>query len=336
MNAASAPFFSIGVATYRRRDFLMQNLDSIRAQTFSDLEVIIGNNHEQEILSIESFGIEDARIRIINHRRDLGVLGNMNALLGAARGRYFTWLNDDDLYDRRFLSSVFEAISACNFPRCIFTSYTMGRSVFEHPTLSGNMEHLTGREFLRRYLSRSVKTLGCYGVFERNYLTDVGGMLPLGNGFPVYSDNLLAIRAGLLERVVYIDSPLIFFREHEGSISATSLDMDSYFRVQIDLCRRCVGIFHQQELRPDFSANLYFLLEWCIRDMIAVIRRRGGVEFRQVVAYLAFVAEYIRMLNGQPRLRRKVTGLLVKGMLRLPLSVAKDRIVGLFNGTERR
>ena len=66
------PFFSIGVTTYNRPEMLKQTLMSISAQTFSDFEVIVGNDYIQEPLSAELLGIMDPRIRFINHPQNLG------------------------------------------------------------------------------------------------------------------------------------------------------------------------------------------------------------------------------------------------------------------------
>ena len=51
----------------------------------------------------------DPRIRFVNHPTNLREVGNMNALLREATGRYFTWLFDDDLYEPGFLKAAYDA-----------------------------------------------------------------------------------------------------------------------------------------------------------------------------------------------------------------------------------
>src|SRR3972149_1596543 len=117
------PFFSIGVTTYNRKELLKQTLISIINQTFTDFEVIVGNDYIGEVLDADVLGIEDPRIRFINHECNLGELNNMNALLAAAKGKYFTWQFDDDLYAPDFLKAVHAAIMKFDFPHCVYTSY---------------------------------------------------------------------------------------------------------------------------------------------------------------------------------------------------------------------
>lgn len=110
------PFFSVGITTYNQPDLLKQALVSILDQTFSDVEVIVGNDNPGEILSLDWFGLHDSRIRFINHPENLGERGNMNSLLSMSSGRYFTWLADDDFYDPDFLKTLNTELTRFDFP----------------------------------------------------------------------------------------------------------------------------------------------------------------------------------------------------------------------------
>jgi hypothetical protein len=65
----------------------------------------------------------DSRIRFINNPFNLGEVRNMNALIDLSRGRYLTWLTDDDLYAPYFLSKVHSALVKFDLPACVFTSF---------------------------------------------------------------------------------------------------------------------------------------------------------------------------------------------------------------------
>lgn len=293
------PFFSIGVTAYQRWGLLKDALASIVTQTFRDFEVIVGNDCPEEPLSGDALGIADTRIRFVNHPNTLGELANARALLVEGRGRYFTWLADDDLYAPNFLETVHAVLVRFDFPTSVFSSYASGEiPSFKGPVDARGRECLmSGREFLHAYLSRTLKLAGCYGVFNIEYLRRIGGMEQLGNGFSPYSDVLLGIRAGLMQRVVYIDAPLVFFRTHPGSISFTSRDVGAYSSAQRDLCRKCIVLFRSEGLREDFCANLDLLLRWCLRDYATVVRRSGGLTWRQAITYLMFLARNMVLLG---------------------------------------
>lgn len=296
----SSPFFSIGVTTFDRMELLKETLNSILDQTFSDFEIIVGNDNPSRLVNEELLRIYDFRIRFVNHPNNLGELYNMNKLLELSRGQYFTWLADDDLYGPDFLGAIYRVLSRLDYPLCVFTSFTED---FTFLNQANRMEEkgqlLTGREFLAQYLSFTIKTMGSAGIFNRKYIKQIGGMETLGSGHSPFSDSLLAIRAGLLEKVGYIDIPLVFYRDHEGSISSTSTDLKAYSSAQEDLCAKCIEIFKHEKLRESFDFNLYQLLSfWCVSCYYMVVQRSGKLHIPTLVRYLTFIGRYTKFLGN--------------------------------------
>jgi glycosyltransferase involved in cell wall biosynthesis len=320
------PFFSIGVTTYNRRELLKETLNSILAQRFTDYEVLVGNDYVHERLDGDAMGVKDGRVHFLNHPENRGELGNMNFLLARSQGRYFTWLADDDLYSPDFLVAVHAALVKLAFPHCVFTSYASGKT-FEPPIAGGEwpMELYSGGEFLDLYLSRRLRAVGCYGVFEREYLSQVGGMEPLGTGFSPYSDNLLAIRAGLLENVAYVNAPLVFYRTHSASTSYTSGDVAAFRGAQEDLLDRSLVVFKDEKLRERFTIYLFSLLRWCLVDFSSVVRKAGGIGLGQAIAYGRFVFNHVTLLRGTPQYAPGLA-LLARTALRIARDVATARL----------
>lgn len=282
------PLFTIGVTTYNRCEMLKECLNSLQSQTFSDFEVIVGNNYTSEVLTPDSLGFTDSRMTIVNHPSDLGQCGNMNDLLSRAKGRYFSWLADDDLFEPQFLEAIKVTIDRFSDPECVFCAYNKGAKYIPGPATEPH-EHtklINGADFLERYLSQDLDVLGVYGGFQTEYLRGIGGITQLGDGFGPYSDTLLAIRAGGLDKVAYIDTPLIFFRTHDQSISYTSPDMVSYTTAQMELISRCNGIFTKKKLLKYYQRNMYQLLMWCSRDIYVVLRRNSFFLPRGIVGHL--------------------------------------------------
>jgi len=292
------PFFTIAVTVYDRKEFLYECLTSILQQTFKNFEIIVGNDYTGEKFSSEMFGINDSRIRFINHTQNIGEISNMNKLLEMSRGRYFTWLADDDMYTPTFLEMIRSALDKYDFPPCVFTSYMQGSTLPLQTDISNRkIQVLPGRDFLRRYLSRELKISGTLGVFDRQYIRQLGGIEQLGDGFSPYSDNLLAIKAAVHEKVIYINAPLVFFRLHDNSISLTSPDVDAYSSAQRDLLPRCISVFKSEGLSDDFHSNLFLLLKWCLSNYCAVMCRSGSLQFGKLIKYILFLTSYLKKLK---------------------------------------
>lgn len=293
------PFFSIGITTYDRFELLKQTVTSVLSQSFEDFELLVGNDNTERIIDAETLGIEDKRIQYINHSKNLGYFGNLESLFDSSSGKYFTTLADDDLYTPDLLQTVYTALVKSDFKPCAFTSYVQGEIYPDKiDNLEKKMELYNGRRFIQSYLMGKIKTLGSCGIFDRNYYKQIGGMEVLGNGFSPYSDNLLAIKAGLFEKVVYINAPLVFYRTHEGSISLVSKDVDAYSTAQADLIYKSINVFRSQVLNEDFEFNLFLLLKWCVEDYFAVMRRSGKLQWRKLINYLLFLFGYIKLLKN--------------------------------------
>ena len=277
------PFFSIGVTTYNRRDLLRQTLNSIQAQTFGDYEVIVGNDYQAEILSGELLGISDRRFRFVNHPRNLQEVGNMNALLAMAQGRYFTWLADDDLYEPDFLQTGHDLLVKNGFPPVFFSSFGAIWDT-EEPSPASISPHsvsvLTGREFLDRYFAGRLKIISPYGLFDTGLLRSVVGgveeLCPAAVG--LYGEYIFLMRCALFNKIIYSDAPLVIYRVHDGAWGCTNLELDKYCEAGAELVRRSSEVLRHPSLSGDLAKNLVALCDMHVYAYAAKLGKMQVVE----------------------------------------------------------
>jgi glycosyltransferase involved in cell wall biosynthesis len=290
------PFFTIGVTTYKRPEFLRECISSLLSQSFGGFEVLVGNNDDAQPLVAEQLGTHDDRVRVINHPRNLGQIGNMNALLHEGRGRYFTWLADDDLYSSQFLSSVKRLIDRFHEPDCVVTGYHEGKVYVDpgEPDLQ-EAQLLSGTAFRGALLRREIRVLGCYAVYQRPVLLKLEGMEMLG-GSSLYSDHLLSIKAGSLASVVHLTSPLLFFRHHDDSLSFAHRTSAQIFAAQRDLIAKSRKWMHEENTLA--TQEIYLLLAWCMRDMSGLLSCEKRLPLSLPLSYVAFIREIHKGLSG--------------------------------------
>lgn len=284
---------------YKRRELLNETLASIVGQTFSDFEVIVGNDYPEQPLTPQLIDVKDPRIRIVNHEQNLGEVGNMNALLRLARGRYFTWIADDDLYSPKFLQEVQATLRKFDFPVCVYTSFIVGSTIPDVNSAEG--VPLRGPEFLRLYLAGAVKAIGTMGVFDRTYLNEIGGLEDLtGGSAALYTEYLQIMRSGLLERIAYIDSPLIIYRAHQGSWGCTNVDVELFKQAGEILSRKSIEVLRRPELIKNFDQNLTWFLKKLMVEFIGIAKANRTQPFNapQLLKYLFFSRRYISSLQG--------------------------------------
>lgn len=90
--------FSITIPAYKRR-FLTEAIDSCLAQTYTDFELIIVNDHSPEDLDAVVNKYDDPRIRYYVNEKNCGavdVVDNWNICLSYAKGDYIICMGDDD------------------------------------------------------------------------------------------------------------------------------------------------------------------------------------------------------------------------------------------------
>ena len=97
----TAPALTIGMPVFNGARFIEQAIDSLLAQTFTDLELLVADNastdRTREIC--EAYARRDPRVRYVRHERNLGLFPNTDFVIRHARAPYFMLVGDDDLYD---------------------------------------------------------------------------------------------------------------------------------------------------------------------------------------------------------------------------------------------
>ncbi|HIK17371.1 MAG TPA: glycosyltransferase family 2 protein [Leptolyngbyaceae cyanobacterium M33_DOE_097] len=88
----SNPQLSIIIPTHNRPHLLPLAVQSALNQTFQDLEVVVVDDASRKPVSLP----EDSRVRVIRLEQGVGGAGARNVGTTAARGRWVTYLDDDD------------------------------------------------------------------------------------------------------------------------------------------------------------------------------------------------------------------------------------------------
>ncbi|MDD1507788.1 glycosyltransferase [Pseudomonas sp. CNPSo 3701] len=100
--------FSIIMTTYNRRELLRFALDSVKAQTLQDFEVILVNDHGEGVESLlESYPY---CITYLRQGRNAGPAAARNAAHRLARGQYLVYLDDDDVFLPAHLQVLADAL----------------------------------------------------------------------------------------------------------------------------------------------------------------------------------------------------------------------------------
>ena len=97
---------SIGMPVYNRPVEMTRALDSVLAQSYQNIEIVISNNCSPNLKVdeiIKEYLQRDSRIKYYFQKEALPVIDNFKFVLEKASGEYFLWLSDDDWIDISYI-----------------------------------------------------------------------------------------------------------------------------------------------------------------------------------------------------------------------------------------
>jgi glycosyltransferase involved in cell wall biosynthesis len=100
----AAPLVSLLIPSYNRPEFLKQALRSAIEQTYTNTEILIQDNASDFDIEALAADFADPRISVRRNEKNLVMALNWKALALRAKGKYVAFLNDDDIWEKDYLS----------------------------------------------------------------------------------------------------------------------------------------------------------------------------------------------------------------------------------------
>ena len=93
------PYLSICIPSFNMKSYIKKAVISIINQTFQNFEIIIVNDHSNDttLAEIKKLQLEDNRIKLINHSKNLGVYNSRVDAIISSKGKYFILIDPDDM-----------------------------------------------------------------------------------------------------------------------------------------------------------------------------------------------------------------------------------------------
>ena len=98
MSNHQQPLISVALPVYNGETFISIAIESVLAQTLTDLELILCDNASTDATEAicRDYVSRDPRVRYIRNEKNLGVSPNYNRAFHASKGQYFKWISHDD------------------------------------------------------------------------------------------------------------------------------------------------------------------------------------------------------------------------------------------------
>ena len=247
------PKVTIVLPTYNGSKYLRESIESVIDQTYKDWElVIVDDCSTDETLKIAGdYSERDGRIVVIHNRINKKLPASLNIGFEKARGEYFSWTSDDNIYEKDAIEKMVGYLDANqNIPMVRANMLMIGENAEvisesgEYGELKMLVANCVGACFLyRKSVAQSVgqydETLFC--VEDYDYWVRIMEQYgTIGN-----------IREFLYQ-----------YRWHPGSLSSTKRD---YVQSQLNEMRKRHVEFYISKMQSDEKNTLllYFMLLGC-------------------------------------------------------------------------
>jgi hypothetical protein len=211
----ATPLVSIITPCFRQAHFLSAAIESVLAQTYPHVEIIVVNDGSDDNTDEVAQTYKD-KITYIR-QENKGLCGARNTAIAAAKGEYFLFLDSDDLLDRNAIQSMVEAVGGKR--DCLAL---IGLRFFETDPAQGKEKLLPDEPLLPRLFADNIAPPHCY-LTPAHLVKAVGGFSQRAPGCEDWELwTRIAIRGAGAVTVPRIGA---LYRQYAGSMSTNTLKM---------------------------------------------------------------------------------------------------------------
>ncbi len=223
MSDDSQPLISVGLPVYNGENFISVAIESILAQTVSDLELIICDNASTDTTEqiCRAYATRDKRIRYLRNDKNLGVSPNFNRAFREARGRFFKWITHDDAITPDCFEKTLAMLQARPDASLCHSRVRLidenGETIEYYDT---GLHHIgDARQSVRfgEMICKPHQCLECDGLMPSEGIARTA----LYGSFPG-ADRALLTELALVGPILRVDEPLFLTREHSSRFRRTN------------------------------------------------------------------------------------------------------------------
>ena len=212
------PLVSIIVPVYKVEKYLKDCVDSVRNQTYNNLEIILVDDGSPDNCGqmCDQYAAEDPRVRVV-HKRNGGLSDARNAGMASSNGDYLCFVDSDDVLNRNAaqvmlkyaLENKADLVCASHLPFVDGTTPDYGK-------IGGSARSLERLPAIEQFVQ---KDWGAWGKLYRREIHD-GISFPTGK---IHEDEAIMLQIlDRCDRIVCIDDVLYGYRQREGSITSSA------------------------------------------------------------------------------------------------------------------
>ena len=256
---------------------------------------------------LKKLGIKkDNRIKIFNHKKNLGERNNMNFLLKKTKSKWFTWLADDDYLHKNYLQRLVNTINKNKNKNIVACYSNYSRADLLKKITKKKELILEKSEFLNRFTKKEARLIGVFGLLDTNYLKKIKGIHKTGNSFFInrkkvhiypYCDPLVPIMLSKYGNIVWIDEKLYHLNTKNNSISVRTNDYNTYKSAENYVLFQLKNSLKKNVNNINKKKIFKNLIDWFLWNRLNIIKKRN--PFLNLILIFYYFFDFIVLLRNK-------------------------------------
>ena len=215
---------SVIVPVYKTERYLNACVDSVLAQTYQNIEVILVDDGSPDHCPrlCDEYARRDSRVRVI-HQQNQGLSAARNSGIEAASGTLLSFLDSDDLYAPNFLARLYGALTSCDGELAVCRSQRFSRESELRPDAGSEPRALSRDEAFQCLFDARNQDM----VVANNklYRRELFGTVRYPVGRIHEDESVIHELIGQTSRVVWLEDVLYHYRYTENSITTSKFSL---------------------------------------------------------------------------------------------------------------
>ena len=243
MKKKAKPLISIIMNCYNGEKFLNKSLKSVQAQTYNNWELIFWDNNSKDKSKQILYKFSDRRIRYFKSKQYLKLYEARNCALKKAKGKYISFLDTDDWWDRNKLTKQIKMFKKKKKVKLVYSNFYLYHQKIKSKKIFSKKKLPEGKitqNLLNKYQLGILTVLVKKEVFNKRYFN---------KKYEILGDFDFFIRLSLNNSFVPINKPLAYYRIHGENASIIKI------KLYINELKKWISINESLFNKKNFSLN---------------------------------------------------------------------------------
>jgi len=205
------PLISIAMATYNGEKYLEEQLDSIYAQTYKNIEVIVTDDcsTDKTVEILEQYSKSHGLKYYVNEE-NLGFVKNFEKAITLCKGEYIALSDQDDIWETDKIYTLYQYMKDALLIHSDALLIDDAGDVIE-PSYTQNSHKVLRKDIIEYFFNNDVT--GCTMMFSRKLLSMI---LPIPENI-IAHDWWIAIQAKQQGKITYVPGARVRYRQHQNN-----------------------------------------------------------------------------------------------------------------------